>query len=399
MPRAPFIVIADDLTGAAEIAALGHRHGLAASVVTDGQFPASEADLVVFDSDSRLDGERAAAEKISRLAQELAPRPHVLLYKKTDSVLRGSVRAELEALARGLGATKVLLVPANPSLGRTVQSGRYAIKGVPLHETAFARDPHHPAHSDDVKQLLSPDGALPVEAGGPHAPLPAGGIVVGDATSASDLDAWARQATPEVLPAGAAEFFAALLRQRNIVEQKRSTAFVAEEPILVVSGTTSPAGTTLRADADRAGVPIVRMPLDALRDGATATGAVHAWAHAVQDQLAASGRALAVFDGAVSPDAILARNIRRAFARLVRELVTHRMLRHLVVEGGATAAAVVQELGWRELRLVHEWAPGVAALRPAAGGSVALTLKPGSYAWPPELWQNLICSSTKSLPA
>src|SRR4051812_19714049 len=118
MPRLPLVVIADDLTGAAEIAAIGHRHGLSASVISAGSQATEDVELLVFDTDSRLDEPDVAAEKISTLARALRERPRALIYKKTDSVLRGPVRAELEALARGLDTPRVLLVPANPALKR-----------------------------------------------------------------------------------------------------------------------------------------------------------------------------------------------------------------------------------------------------------------------------------------
>lgn len=65
------------------------------------------------------------------------------IYNKTDSVLRGNVTHEVEAVIQALGLDGVLLVPANPSLGRTIEGGRYFVRGRPLHETEFARDPRH----------------------------------------------------------------------------------------------------------------------------------------------------------------------------------------------------------------------------------------------------------------
>lgn len=384
MPRLPFLIIADDLTGAAEIAALGHARGLAAAVATEDKavFPAG-ADLVVFDTDSRLDGPARAAQKISALARALAPRPRGLIYKKTDSVLRGPVRAELEALARGLGFPRILLVPANPALGRTVQNGRCAIAGAPLHQTAFARDPHHPATTDAVRDLLGDAGDFPVATLGPADPLPAAGLIVGDAATGADLAAWARRVTPELLPAGGAEFFAALLHARGLTPAPHPGETNPEPPVLVISGTLSPAGANLRARARQARVPLVSLPANALADSAAAQRAIDE-THA---HLTAENRALVTFDGPVSGDAQFAASLRHALARLAGELARRRAWRHLIVEGGATAAAIARALKWRDLRLTRAWAPGVASLRPRQSPACTLTLKPGSYAWPDALWQ------------
>jgi uncharacterized protein YgbK (DUF1537 family) len=402
MAPSPIVVIADDLTGAAEIAAIGHRHGMSASVVTNASGLASTAELLVFDTDSRLDDAKTAAEKISALGKKISGDPPALLYKKTDSVLRGPVRAELEALARSLNAQRILLVPANPALGRTIRSGAYAIQGVPLHETAFARDPHHPAKTSEACQLLGVTGALPVNACRIDTPLPLSGIIIGDAFSNTDLVAWARRAPPDAVLAGAAEFFSALLDERGF-----SPRSVVTEPalpdgaVLAISGTTHSAGATLRANAARADIPILAMPPELSRAdvGGVATNALQRWTENMRAQLADRGRALAVFDGPVSSDPPIAAAIRRAFGELARELLARHAVQHVIIEGGATAAAITRALGWHELHLMHAWAPGVASLRPDGEPKFTLTLKPGSYAWPSALWQNFAGSNTKSFHA
>jgi uncharacterized protein YgbK (DUF1537 family) len=245
--------------------------------------------------------------------------------------------------------------------------------------------------------LLDDAGTLPVSVGDPQSPLPAQGIIVGDALSTDDLTAWARRAAPDLLLAGAADFFSALLQERGInVRAESPPPTTMDGPVLVISGTTSPTGLTLREDARRAGLPIVPLPAGALGETTAATRSFQDWSQTVRTSLATGGRTLAIFDGPLSSDAKVAGNIRRAFAGLARELVAQRQVRHLIVEGGATAAAITRALDWHELQLTHAWSPGVASLRPAGHPAVALTLKPGSYAWPPALWQKLAGSGTKS---
>jgi D-threonate/D-erythronate kinase len=390
MARVPIIVIADDLTGAAEIAAIGDRHGLASIVLTDVRPPTGNAGLIVYDTDSRLDQPGVAAEKIGRLARVLVARPRDLIYKKTDSVLRGAVRAELESLAAGLGCSRVLLVPANPALGRVVRDGRYAIGGVPLHHTTFARDPHHPATTDSMRELLGNAGTLAVFTLNPTDRLPAAGLIAGNATNRANLDAWARQLSADVLPAGGAEFFSAVLSSRGLAPVAHATGFFPAAPTLVVSGTASSAGAILRDTSRRDHVPIVPMPAEALSESPAASAAATRWIDAVQNQLATAGRAIAVFDGPHSVDPRVAAAIRAAFANCVRELVGRGALRHLIVEGGATAATITGALGWNELQIAHEWSTGVASLQPVGNVPVVVTMKPGSYAWPDELWRHIL---------
>ena len=370
--RVPIVVIADDLTGAAEIAGLAQRYGLSAKVLTEGGAPTSVTDVLVFDTDSRLDSPAIGAAKISRLVPTvLALRP-ALIYKKSDSVMRGPVRAELETLATALGLGRALLVPASPSLGRTVQVGRYLINGTALQQTAFGSDPHHPAATDDVCALLGTCGSFPVHVGVADRPLPATGIVVGDATSHADLDTWAATACDSsTLLAGASDFFGALLRQSS-----RTLAPVPPEvprppgPTLILSGTVHPARL--------AGPQRVARPAKHYVDH-------FAWAGEIRQCLVWHGVAIACFEGPISTDATLPFALRAALADVAYILNGDRSFAHLMVEGGTTAAAITRALDWSELTLEHAWAPGVSSLRPAAAAGLTLTLKPGSYPWPDAL--------------
>ena len=58
----------------------------------------------------------------------------------------------------------------------------------------------------------------------------------------------------------------------------------------------------------------------------------------------------------------------------------------LLVEGGATAAAILQRLHLQAFTPVEELAPGVIRMQVAGNRQLCLTLKPGSYDWPAALW-------------
>ena len=376
MPQPPFIVIADDLTGAAEMAATAHHYGLSATVLTRGLPPTSPADVWVFDTDSRLDSAAGAAAKITRLIPTLCGILPALIYKKTDSVLRGPVRAELEALANTLGLARVLFAPANPTLGRTVRAGRYSVNGVPLHQTSFGQDPHHPATTDDVCALLGAVGSLAVHSRSADQSLPASGIVVGNASNIADLDAWEKiSRESSALLAGASEFFAALLRQRGYsAAAARPGAARPSGPTLILSGTTHPDAAVLRRACPQA----VARPAGHRID-------VAAWAGELRLRLDQQDLALACFDGPLSTDPTLPPALRDTLAGVASHLIADRAFAHLMIEGGATAAAITRALDWSELRLHHAWSPGVASLRPVSAPHFTLTLKPGSYSWPAAL--------------
>src|SRR5579864_2587508 len=107
-PVPSILVLADDLTGAAEIAAIGVEHGLKTELATAAPSKI-DADLLVIDTDTRpLPGPRAAV-RITELLGQL-PRTE-MLFKKTDSVLRGQIIPELRAIQNSLQIPAALLIP------------------------------------------------------------------------------------------------------------------------------------------------------------------------------------------------------------------------------------------------------------------------------------------------
>lgn len=85
------------------------------------------------------------------LSKRVAPK---LIYKKTDSTLRGNIGAELGALANVFPDRKIIFVPAYPAMGRTVRSGELLVDGIPAHETAMSQDKLNPIHTSSIKACL-----------------------------------------------------------------------------------------------------------------------------------------------------------------------------------------------------------------------------------------------------
>jgi uncharacterized protein YgbK (DUF1537 family) len=75
-----------------------------------------------------------------------------------------------------------------------------------------------------------------------------------------------------------------------------------------------------------------------------------------------------------------AERLRAVQAQVVKELLATQLPRELVIEGGATAFAILQQLGWTSYLLTDEIAPGVVRMH-SSDASCFVTLKPGSYDW------------------
>ena len=100
-------VIADDISGAAEIAGVGLRLGLRAEVLVKGR-PSGNADMVCIDTDSRCCSASEAARRAAAAAKLLRRAGAKWIYKKVDSVFRGQVAAEILAIRKELRLKTVL---------------------------------------------------------------------------------------------------------------------------------------------------------------------------------------------------------------------------------------------------------------------------------------------------
>jgi uncharacterized protein YgbK (DUF1537 family) len=149
--------LADDLTGALEIGAKFAAVGIDATVGTRHCWDQAAAASVI-DTETRHLAPAAAADIVARLAREAGGVR--LLYKKTDSTLRGNIRAELAALADAFPGSRVAYVPAYPRMRRTVRNGILLVDGVPVHETEFAQDALNPVRESHVPTLVG--GAVEV---------------------------------------------------------------------------------------------------------------------------------------------------------------------------------------------------------------------------------------------
>jgi len=60
----------------------------------------------------------------------------------------------------------------------------------------------------------------------------------------------------------------------------------------------------------------------------------------------------------------------------------------LLAEGGATAATICDRIGWSRFTVSDRSPAGVGVLAPLVPGAAPrVFIKPGSYAWPKEIWQ------------
>jgi len=378
-------VIADDFTGAAELAGAAAELGLAAEVQTRFD-PSSDAQVIALDTDTRALEESAAARIVGDATRDIQRANPDWIYKKTDSVLRGNVRAEIEAILASTGQRRCLLVPANPSKGRTIRGGSYFIDGMPLAQTAFANDPEHPRRSSRIVDLLGGS----ITSVGYLESAPADGIVVPDVQSESDLMVRAAERDGSVLPAGGVEFFTAIVRSKGMnraSESSPQSVIPSVRQRLFVCGSAQ-AWSHGRADeCRRHGVTVHAMPdeiLSALND--PPDGARNRFAAMIAKTLETEGAAMASIGREYDPTCASTNRFAEWLVEAVVGVLMRRSCEQVYLEGGATAAALARKMHWTRFSAVATQLAGVACLRPVGRESPMLFVKPGSYPWPREVW-------------
>ena len=428
-------IIADDITGAAEMAGIAHRLGFSAHLqlcsptsnthhltpTTHPLLPPPSTGrgrgwVSILATDTRGINEEEAVAETKRITTNLSiasPSRGRLegAFKKTDSALRGHVVAELAALMESMGYRRAVYMPANPSKDRIIKDGVYLIKGVPIHETAFSYDPEFPAKTSVLRERF-PD------AENHH-------IIMPDAESLDDICHIVETYNDgHTLFAGAADLFEAWLKKRPTptlpkgggkdggvggMEWRNS---LPSSPSLwegwggvIGGGFLLLCGSTQSKPLDL-GIPEYPMPR-AVYDG---QAPVSSWIEEIKEGPAGAILSFGTNTHRTGKDAAV--YLRNAMAEAATAFINTHHPQEIVIEGGATAFCLLNRLGWHHFRITNEIAPGVVrmqltSLNPQPSTinrqpstvnrqpstlnrqpSTFITLKPGSYPWG-DLWKKL----------
>lgn len=158
MGREKLLIVADDLTGAGDTGVLFSKKGIRTIVLTDVNMIVDalvDYEVVVADTESRYDDPGTAYRKLTEVGRIARDAGIGHIYKKMDSTLRGNVGAELSGLMDALEFGPAFVVPALPAQERSTREGRIYVRGKPLEETEFARDPRAPLAESFIPAIIS----------------------------------------------------------------------------------------------------------------------------------------------------------------------------------------------------------------------------------------------------
>jgi D-threonate/D-erythronate kinase len=368
-----WLIIADDLTGAADCGSAFVRHGHDAVVSWGDMDP--DASIWAVDADSRHSPAGAAAAcQVAALAAQW--RPGMRFYKKIDSTLRGQPAAELAAqlstwsAPSGRPAPLVIMAPAFPATGRVTVEGRILIHGRPLEQTPlWARE--HTYASAFLPDVLASAGLAAETIGLEVIRAGCDGVltrmkdaerrgvaaVVCDGTTDADLAivAAASLQLGEAVWVGSAGLASALAAAVSVKAPSRPQVRWAGPILVVVGSLAETSRAQARALAESQRVKLLRVRPATLLDGPQGPG----WDEVVTFLLDGLKRddMLLEIDSSEIPDLARGAELAAKLADMVEPASTS--IGAIVLTGGEIARAVLSRLGIRGMRLLDEVEPGV----------------------------------------
>ncbi|MGJ4997603.1 four-carbon acid sugar kinase family protein [Bradyrhizobium sp. HKCCYLS3077] len=389
---AGWLIVADDLTGAADCAIAFGRRGRAAAVTWGEDASDHRLPVLAYDAASRGLAAEDAARRHAQVQARLGG-PGRRLFKKIDSTLRGQPAAETAATLAHLaqaGPAFGVFAPAFPATGRTTVDGRILVQGRPLEQAeVWQRDHSYP--TADLAEVLATAGvrsekvALAAVRGpdlkGTLARLAAAGNIVAicDAETEHDLHLIAK-ASGDVSPApffiGSAGLAHALagLEAAETGETLRIPANACGTLIVVgsLAGASRSAARALQASGTARHFPVAPEMLLGQDEDARAALAV-----GVAAQLAQGGDALVEITMNDHPDMRLGAQLANSLADALQTVAP--AIGAFAATGGETAAALLARFGVNGIRLADEIEPGVSLGLTLGRIAVPIATKAGAF--------------------
>ncbi len=403
-------VIADDFTGATDIAGFLVENGLSTvqliGVPDSSLSLRTDAVVISLKSRSCLVGE-AISSSIKALNWLRAAGCDQFFFKYCstfDSTAEGNIGPVTDALLAELGEDFTVICPALPVNGRTVYRGYLFVGDVLLNESGMRHHPITPMHDANLLRLMDRQskgqtGNIPaqtIDAGedavrAALATLRDSGIryAVVDALDDRHLTVLGRAVEGMALVTGGSGLGAGIARavtSRNGRSGDDGKAATAGAPpggrAVILSGSCSPM-TNAQVAAYAHEAPVFFLDVAAcLADPDRYATTVTGWAETQ------NGKCAPLVSATTGPDSLKAIQqnfgaeaasaaVERFFARLA-PMLKAKGFDHIIVAGGETSGTIVQSLGIDGFHIGPQIAPGVPWVR-AINTPLSLALKSGNF--------------------
>ena len=405
--------IADDLTGATDLALMLTRAGMRTVQVMG--VPDAKADFEGFDAvvvalKSRTNpANEAVAWSLQAVDVLLARGAKQIFFKYCstfDSTERGNIGPVAEALLEKLGGGIALACPAFPANKRSIYMGNLFVGDVPLAESPMKDHPLTPMRDSNLVRVLQSQTKLPVGLI-PFATADQGRDAIADAFEG--LSAAAKRfcivdaiTDQHLMAIGAAAASHKLITGGSGVAMGLPANFIAQGLMkasagtermvapkgrqLIISGSCSEATRAQVKVATAAGIPVFEVDARAIGQGKLDADEIVTWA-----KRQPAGGPILIYSSA---DPAVVSDVQKEFGRDEAGAMVERVLAavakalcaggftRVIVAGGETSGAVVGALGVGAIEIGPEISPGVPWTLSRDGQPLALALKSGNFGGP-----------------
>ncbi len=400
-------VIADDFTGATDVAAALRGAGLETLLFLGvpgrtASLPPHQAIVVALKSRSVPPDEavRASLEALEWLQRQGVMRFYFKYCSTFDSTPAGNIGPVLDALGDHLEVDTVVTTPSSPEHGRTVYQGHLFVGDRLLSESHMRRHPLNPMRDSSLPRLLEAQTGYrtallarqDLRAAGVGACCEAAreqGVryLIADAVDDEDLRLLGAGSIDARLTAGAAGFAGALASAIAGSPATDGGCFEEEQlpagRTVVLSGSCSRQTLRQLAAYRESGQPVYAVEANEGADPQSLAEAAIDW-FARQPECSAP-----LISTSVPPDRLSeiqaalgserAAHLMEAVLARVAVGLRDRGVSKYIIAGGETSGAVVSALGLTAVRIGAEAARGVPWISTIAGEPLALLLKSGNF--------------------
>lgn len=257
-----FVVLADDFTGATDAGIQLAENGISVRVMTGAigrHLQECNCQAAVLDLETRHMSAKDAYGAVlsaARLAQSAGAS---ILYKKTDSTLRGNIGSELKAALDAWREPRLLFSPGYPAIGRIVRDMVCYVNGVPVHKSAFGQDQLNPVVDSRIEKIIAQQAPLTV---GKVESLPQ--VVVPDTVTEEDLDKAVKMGLSMGIRifAGSSGMLPYLARCAMTADSNHKEYPLPGAPLIILGSSLHPASLEQIARAKEAGAGVFSLNLE-----------------------------------------------------------------------------------------------------------------------------------------
>lgn len=401
------LIIADDFTGALDTGIQFVKRGIETQVVVGTRLNPSllsqTAQVLVVDTETRPMSIQDAHDAVVQIVRQALETGVEVIYKKTDSALRGNVGSELSGVLDAVSGDRIYFLPAFPDVNRITEKGIHYIDGVKLEDSGFGKDPFDPmtcsfvpgilaAQTDKKIILVEREQCIPQKGDLPE-------IVVFDAVTKEDI----QRRTEELkegcelkLLAGCAGFAAFLPEALGLHGTYKEEIFHTDH-FLVACGSLNPITRNQIEYAQRSGFYRRNLlPEEKLVPAYYESETGRAFLNCLADEIRRDRRVeLDTFDleGRESVAEYIKRtgmdsgkvrfSISACFGKIVKDLVERDLNMTILLTGGDTLMGFMKEIGVNEICPVAEVGQGTVLSRLYwKGRTLQVISKSGGYGEP-----------------